>query len=72
MRKQPKIEEIKLPYSSSVASFYGDQGAVTGSSFLSKMFGSKGARAQMVNNGPAKVASPAAAAPTQWARGADK
>ena len=36
--KKPKVEKINLPYASSVASFYGDQGAAQGSSFLGKMF----------------------------------
>ena len=36
--KKPKVEKINLPYASSVASFYGDQGAAQGNSFLGRMF----------------------------------
>jgi hypothetical protein len=38
MMKKPKVEKINLPYASSVASFYGDQGAAQGNSFLGRMF----------------------------------
>lgn len=35
--KTPKTEEIKLPYASTVASFYKDQGAMSGKSFIGKL-----------------------------------
>jgi len=35
--KTPKTEEIKLPYASTVASFYKDQGAMAGKSFIGKL-----------------------------------
>lgn len=38
MMKTPKVEKVHLPYASSVASFYGDQGAMSGNSFLGRMF----------------------------------
>jgi len=38
MRKPKAPAPINLPYASTVASFYGDQGAVQGNSFLGKMF----------------------------------
>lgn len=38
MMKKPKVEKINLPYASSVASFYGDQGAAQGNSFLGRLF----------------------------------
>ena len=38
MMKKPKVEKVNLPYASSVASFYGDQGAAQGNSFLGRMF----------------------------------
>lgn len=36
--KQPKVEKVNLPYASTVASFYGDQGSVQNNSFLGKFF----------------------------------
>jgi hypothetical protein len=36
--KQPKVEKINLPYASAAASYFGDQGATQGSSFLGRMF----------------------------------
>lgn len=36
--KKPKVEKVNLPYASAAASFFGDQGASAGSSFLGKMF----------------------------------
>lgn len=46
--KKPKVEKINLPYASSVASFYGDQGAAQGNSFLGRMF--KGGGRTMVSS----------------------
>lgn len=37
MKKPASPRPINLPYASTVASFYGDQGAVMGNSFLSRM-----------------------------------
>lgn len=59
MMKKPKVEKINLPYASSVASFYGDQGAAQGNSFLGRMF--QGTGRTIVNKafqGGAKPASP--------------
>lgn len=36
--KQPKLEEVNLPYASTTASFFNDQGAAQGNSFLGKLF----------------------------------
>lgn len=36
--KKPKVPEINMPYASTVASFFGDQGAVQGNSFLGRLF----------------------------------
>ena len=36
--KKPKAEQIKLPYASTVASYYGDQGQTPGTSFLGALF----------------------------------
>lgn len=36
--KKPKAEQIKLPYASTVASFYGDQGEGPRNSFLGGLF----------------------------------
>lgn len=59
MMKKPKVEKINLPYASSVASFYGDQGAAQGNSFLGRMF--QGTGRTIVNKtfqGGAKASSP--------------
>jgi hypothetical protein len=52
MRK-PKIPEVKLPYASTVANFFNDQGPTAGNSFLGRFFGA-GAQRQVVIN-PAGV-----------------
>lgn len=60
MMKTPKVEKVNLPYASSVASFYGDQGAAQGNSFLGRMF--QGTGRTIVNKafqGGAKPAAPA-------------
>lgn len=46
--KKPKAEKINLPYASTVANFYGDQGQVQGNSFLGRLFkgGGVGQRVQ--------------------------
>lgn len=36
--KSPKIPQVNLPYASTVASFFGDQGAAQGNSFLGRLF----------------------------------
>ena len=36
--KKPKVDKINLPYASSVASFFGDQGSTQGNSFLGRLF----------------------------------
>lgn len=41
MKKQ-KVPEVKLPYASTVASFFADQGAVQGNSFLGRLFNGGG------------------------------
>jgi hypothetical protein len=40
--KTPKIEEVNLPYASTTASFFRDQGATQGNSFLGKFFKTAG------------------------------
>lgn len=40
--KKPKVPAIKLPYASTVASFFGDQGATQGNSFLGRFFKGRG------------------------------
>lgn len=60
--KTPKAEEIKLPYASTVANFYKDQGAPAGSSFLGKLFkgGSAGAGTVTRPQAPVAAAAPSA------------
>lgn len=36
--KQQKVPEVNLPYASTVASFFGDQGVAQGNSFLGRLF----------------------------------
>ena len=36
--RRPKAEQLKLPYASTVASFYGDQGQPSDTSFLGRLF----------------------------------
>lgn len=36
--QKPKVEKINLPYASTVASYFGDQGSGPGSSFLGRFF----------------------------------
>ena len=56
---------INLPYSSTVASFFGDQGGSQGNSFLGRMFKGGGGRTVMNN---ARSAAPAAAPAVASAR----
>lgn len=53
--KKPKVPEIKMPYASTIASFFGDQGAVQGNSFLGRLF--KGGGRTVVNQSQAPAAS---------------
>lgn len=53
--KKPKVPEIKMPYASTIASFFGDQGAVQGNSFLGRLF--KGGGRNVVNQSQGKAAS---------------
>lgn len=62
--KKPKIEKINLPYASSVASFFGDQGGMQGNSFLGRLF--KGGGRKSVQN--VTPTSPAASAPSTASR----
>lgn len=59
--KTPKAEEIKLPYASTVANFYKDQGAPAGSSFLGKLFAGGSAGAGTVTRPQAPVAAASSA-----------
>lgn len=61
--KMPKAEKINLPYASSVASYFADQGAVQGSSFLGKMFKGGGRVQQTQNQGAPAAAGVAATRP---------
>lgn len=65
MRKPKAPAPINLPYASTVASFYGDQGAVQGNSFLGKMFrglGQTPTRTQGQPGGSGNASSPMLAA----------
>lgn len=54
MRKPKAPAPIELPYASTVASFYGDQGATQGNSFLGRIFRGRGQpNVQMRGNAPA-------------------
>lgn len=59
--KTPKVEEVKMPYASTVASFYNDQGAPMGNSFLGRLFAGVGARPVTTTSAkpPATTAAPA-------------
>lgn len=60
MKKPNAPRPVKLPYASTVASFYGDQGATQGSSFLGRMFkggnGGGGSPAGTTAGGPGGAA----------------
>lgn len=58
--KKPKAEKINLPYASTVANFYGDQGQTQGNSFLGRLFkgGGVGQRVQ-TQPGSGRPGSPA-------------
>lgn len=49
--KTPKVQEVKLPYASTVASFFSDQGNGPGGSFLGKFF-KGGARTSITQTQP--------------------
>lgn len=53
--KTPKVQEVKLPYASTVASFFSDQGAAP-SSFLGRFFKSA-ARQSVVQTNPGNTTS---------------
>ena len=53
--KKPKVPEVKMPYASTVASYFGDQGAVQGNSYLGRLF--KGGERTVVNQSQGKAAS---------------
>lgn len=55
--KKPKQPEINLPYASTVASFFGDQGAAQGNSFLGRLY-KGGGRSIIMNNAAANAAGP--------------
>jgi len=57
MRKPKAPAPINLPYASTVASFYGDQGAVQGNSFLGKMFRGLGQTRTRTQGQPAPASS---------------
>jgi len=61
--KKPKVEKINLPYASSVASFFGDQGGMQGNSFLGRLF-KGGGRPQQSNTMTAPPAATTRIAPT--------
>lgn len=54
--KKPKAEKINLPYASTVANFYRDQGQTRGNSFLGRLFkgGGVGQRVQTQPGGVPK------------------
>ena len=52
--KKPKVPEIKMPYASTIASFFGDQGSVQGNSFLGRLF--KGGGRTVINQSQGKAA----------------
>ncbi len=59
MRKPKAPAPINLPYASTVASFYGDQGAVQGNSFLGRLFKGRGTDVKVQGNpGRASGSSP--------------
>lgn len=52
--KKPKMPDpVKLPYASTIASFFGDQGAAQGNSFLGRMFKGGGRMTQSQSQAPA-------------------
>lgn len=55
--KKPKVPEINMPYASTVASFFGDQGAVQGNSFLGRLFRGGGRAVVSQNQAPPAGAS---------------
>lgn len=59
--KSPKPEKINLPYASTVASFFGDQGAAAGNSFLGRLF--RGGGRSTVTQTQPNLAGQAAALP---------
>lgn len=50
--KTPKVPEVKLPYASTVASFFGDQGAAQGNSFLGRLFRGGSTRTSRIQTMP--------------------
>lgn len=50
MKKAPTPEKINLPYTSTAASFYGDQGEASGNSFLGRLYSGARGRQQVTRN----------------------
>lgn len=62
MKKAPTPEKINLPYASTAASFYGDQGEASGNSFLGRLYSGARGRQQVTRNF-APGSAPGAVAP---------
>lgn len=63
MRKPQASAPINLPYASTVASFFGDQGAAQGNSFLGRLY--KGGGRTIVKNNAAAPSAASNSTPLQ-------
>lgn len=52
MKKPSMPAPVQMPYASTAASFFSDQGAAIGNSFLGRVFGSGGGRMTVVQGNP--------------------